>query len=58
MREDALRYRTETDLKLYEDSVNLSKEVASLLRKNFVQAKRQAGEDTWSTHYFFHISFT
>jgi hypothetical protein len=50
MREDVLNARNQSDFRLYEESIKLGNEVASILRKNFVQASKQNsnGEDIWS----------
>jgi hypothetical protein len=50
MRADALQYKGQTDPKAYEDSAKLGNEVATILRKNFVQAQRVASgtDEKWS----------
>jgi len=49
MRADALQYKGQTDPKAYEDSAKLGNEVATILRKNFVQAQRVASgtDEKW-----------
>lgn len=45
MRADALQYKDQTDPKAYEESVKLGNEVATILRRNFVQAQRVASDE-------------
>jgi hypothetical protein len=50
MRADALQHKGRTDPMAYEESVKLGNEVATILRRNFVQAHRVASDDDerWS----------
>lgn len=55
MRNDTVQGRSLTDEKAYEENVKLAREVADVLRKNIVQARRVEGasgtpdDETWST---------
>jgi len=50
MRADSLQHKGRTDPKAYEESVKLGNEVATILRRNFVQAHRVASgaDERWS----------
>ena len=50
MRADALQHKAQTNLKAYEESIRLGNEIATILRKNFVQAQRVASgtDERWS----------
>lgn len=50
MRADALQHKGQTDPKAYEASVKLGNEVATILRRNFVQAQRvtSGADERWS----------
>lgn len=52
MRADAVQYKGQTDSTAYEESVKLANEVATVLRRNFVQAQRVASDDggRWSEY--------
>ena len=48
MRADALQHKGQADPEAYEESVELGNQVATILRRNFVQARRIASDtDEW-----------
>ena len=57
MRADSLQHENRTDPKAYEESVKLGNEVATVLRRNFVQAHRVASgaDERWSGYTLFFI---
>jgi len=50
MRADALQHKGQTDPAAYEESVKLGNQVATVLRRNFVQAQRITSDtdERWS----------
>ena len=52
MRVDAVQHKGQTDSSAYEESVKLANEVATVLRRNFVQAQRVASDNggSWSEY--------
>ena len=52
MRADALQHKGQTDSTVYGESVKLANEVATILRRNFVQAQRVASDnhERWSEY--------
>lgn len=56
MRVDTIRGQTLTDPTAYEENVKLAREVADVLRKNIVQARRTSatpesqGNEVWSAY--------
>jgi peptide chain release factor len=48
MRSDAIEACSITDSKIYEEKVQLAKDIARVLRMNVVQAKKIGDQDTWS----------
>jgi len=59
MRADSLQHKDRTDPKTYEESVKLGDEVATVLRRNFVQAHRVASgaDERWSGYALFFAVF-
>lgn len=55
MRADALQHKGQADPKVYEESVKLGNEVATILRRNFVQAQRVTSDkdERWSEYVLF-----
>lgn len=55
MRADALYHKDQTNPRAYEESVKLGNEVATILRRNFVQAQRIASgtDERWSKRALF-----
>ena len=50
MRADALQHKGQTDPVAYEESIELGNQVATVLRRNFVQAQRitSDNDERWS----------
>jgi len=60
MRVDSLQQKGRTDPKAYEESVKLGNEVATVLRRNFVQAHRvdSGADERWSEYApFFSVHY-
>lgn len=57
MRADALQHKGQTDPNAYGESVKLGNEVATILRRNFVQAQRVASgmDERWSERALLHV---
>ena len=47
MRNEILPGSSVTDSKTFEEKITLAKEIADVLRKNIVQARRVENEDRW-----------
>ena len=47
MRNEILPSSSVTDSKTFEEKITLAKEIADVLRKNIVQARRVENEDRW-----------
>jgi hypothetical protein len=59
MRQDALAARAATDVNVYTESVQLSRDIANILRRNIAQIQKVSGEgDTWSTFNSAHLFIT
>lgn len=60
MRTDSLQHKGRADPTAYEESIKLGNEVATALRRNFVQAHRvvSGADETWSGYIpFFAVSY-
>jgi hypothetical protein len=57
MRADALQHKGQTNIGAYKESIRLGNEIATILRKNFVQAQRVASgaDERWSQCVLFFI---
>ena len=50
MREEVIPNTSVTDAKAFEEKITLAREIADVLRKNVVQARKVEEKDTWSTY--------
>lgn len=57
MREDALQARSKTDPDVYQDSIKLGHDVADVLRRNVVQARKVQGSQSESDKEVWRASF-